>query len=57
MSGLGVVVSIIGGWLVVDGVGSIIFYHKQSTAEQVIRVIRVGLGVGLMYAGWLAGWI
>lgn len=38
----------LGIWLVIDGVGSIIFYHKQTLKEHLIRVIRAGAGVTLI---------
>jgi len=38
----------LGIWLVIDGVGSIIFYHKQTLKEHLIRVIRAGVGVTLI---------
>jgi len=38
----------LGIWLVIDGVGSIIFYHKQTLQEHLIRAIRAGVGVTLI---------
>jgi len=41
MAGMGV-------WLIVDGVASIAAYHKQTLKENMIRVIRTGIGVALI---------
>ena len=35
----------LGLWLVIDGVFSIVKYHKQSFPEQLIRIIRATVGV------------
>ena len=38
----------LGLWLVIDGVFSIVKYHKQSFPEQFIRIIRATVGVGII---------
>jgi len=35
----------LGLWLVIDGVFSIVKYHKQSFPEQLIRIIRATVGI------------
>ena len=35
----------LGIWLIIDGVLSIVKYHRQTFPEQFIRVIRVTVGV------------
>jgi len=45
----------LGVWLIIDGVGSMILYEKQSWMEQAIRVVRVGVGLALIYLGWGLG--
>jgi uncharacterized membrane protein HdeD (DUF308 family) len=35
----------LGLWLVIDGVFSIVKYHKQSFPEQFIRIIRATVGI------------
>jgi len=39
---------IIGGWIVFDGVGSIIIYWKQTAKEHLIRVVRIVAGIILV---------
>ncbi|HLN89837.1 MAG TPA: hypothetical protein VK253_07200 [Candidatus Binatia bacterium] len=45
MTFLSVVLVGLGFWLVVDGVLSIVKYHRQTFPEQLIRVIRAIVGV------------
>ena len=39
----------LGFWLIMDGAVSIYEYWKQSLPEHSIRVVRVGVGVALIY--------
>ena len=39
----------LGLWLVIDGVFSIVKYHKQSFPEQLIRLIRATIGVAIVF--------
>lgn len=41
----------LGGWLIFDGIASIIKYKKQSLGEQVIRVIRTAIGLTVVVLG------
>lgn len=41
----------LGFWLVIDGVLSIVKYHKQTFPEQLIRVIRAMVGVVIIVIG------
>ena len=45
----------LGVWLIIDGVGSMILYEKQSWMEQAIRIVRVRVGLALIYLGWGLG--
>ena len=38
----------LGLWLVIDGVFSIVKYHKQSFPEQLIRIVRATVGVAIV---------
>jgi hypothetical protein len=38
----------LGLWLVIDGVFSIVKYHKQTFPEQLIRLIRATVGVAIV---------
>lgn len=49
---LSVVLVGLGLWLIVDGVLSIVKYHKQTFAEQLIRVIRAVVGVIIAVIGF-----
>ena len=40
-----------GGWIIFDGVLSIILYKRQSWMEQTVRVIRTLIGVALVTLG------
>ena len=40
----------IGLWLIIDGVVSIVKYRTQTLQEQLIRVIRIVIGLILMVA-------
>ena len=40
-----------GGWIIFDGVLSMIVYKKQSWMEQTVRVIRTLIGVTLVTLG------
>jgi len=40
---------LIGFWLTVDGVASFLNYAEQSWWEQVIRVIRIFMGLYLIF--------
>lgn len=42
-----------GGWIAVDGIGSIAVYWQQKWYEQAIRVIRVGVGLALIAGGFI----
>ena len=35
----------LGIWLIIDGVLSIVKYHKQTFPEQLIRIIRATVGI------------
>jgi len=41
----------LGFWLFIDGVLSIVKYHKQTFPEQLIRVIRAMVGVVIIVIG------
>lgn len=43
-----IVVVGLGIWLVIDGLYSIFEYRKQTIQEQLIRIIRAGVGVTLI---------
>ena len=45
MKTLSAVLVALGLWLIIDGVFSIVKYHKQSFPEQFIRIIRATVGV------------
>ena len=45
MNALSAVLVGLGLWLIIDGVFSIVKYHKQSFPEQSIRIIRATVGV------------
>ena len=45
MTALSFVLIGLGAWLIIDGVLSIVKYHRQTFPEQFIRVIRVIVGV------------
>lgn len=51
MKFLSVVLVGLGFWLVIDGVLSIVKYHKQTFPEQLIRVIRAMVGVVIIVIG------
>jgi hypothetical protein len=46
-----VVLVVLGLWLVVDGVLSIVKYPKQTFPEQLIRVIRATVGIAIVFIG------
>ena len=48
-----IVVVGLGIWLVIDGLYSIFEYRKQTLQEQLIRVIRAGVGVTLITSYFL----
>ena len=48
MKTLSAVLVALGLWLIIDGVFSIVKYHKQSFPEQLIRVIRATVGVAIV---------
>jgi len=39
----------LGIWLIIDGVLSIVKYHKQSFPEQLIRIIRATVGIVIVF--------
>jgi hypothetical protein len=41
----------VGGWIAVDGIGSIVVYRQQRWYEHAIRVIRAGVGLALIAGG------
>ena len=45
MRALSAVLIGLGVWLMIDGVFSIVKYHKQSFPEQFIRIIRATVGI------------
>ena len=45
MNTLSAVLVGLGIWLVIDGVLSIVKYHKQTFLEQLIRIIRATVGI------------
>ena len=45
MKALSAVLVGLGLWLIIDGVFSIVKYHKQSFPEQLIRLIRATVGI------------
>lgn len=48
---LSVVLVVLGLWLVLDGVFSIVKYPKQTLPEQLIRVLRAAVGVSIVIIG------
>ena len=48
MKSLSAVLVGLGLWLVIDGVFSIIKYHKQSFPEHLVRLIRATVGVAIV---------
>ena len=45
MNTLSAVLVALGIWLIIDGIGSIVKYPKQTFPEQFIRIIRATVGV------------
>ena len=39
----------LGIWLIIDGVLSIVKYHKQTFPEQLIRIIRATVGIVIVF--------
>jgi hypothetical protein len=48
---LSVVLVVLGLWLVLDGVFSIVKYPKQTVPEQSIRAIRAAVGIIIIIIG------
>jgi len=48
---LSLILVVLGLWLIIDGVLSIIKYSKQSFPEQLIRAIRTIVGVIIIMIG------
>jgi len=40
-----------GAYLIIDGIGSIARYFEQGFWDQLVRVIRAGIGLSLLIAG------
>jgi hypothetical protein len=40
-----------GVWIVLDGLGSIVLYRKQRWYEHAVRVLRAGVGLGVIAGG------
>jgi hypothetical protein len=53
VNSMGLFITCLGVWLIIDGVGSIIEYEKQSTLEQLVRVVRAAVGILLIILGLL----
>jgi hypothetical protein len=51
LNGLSAVLVVLGLWLVLDGVLSIVKYPKQSYPEHIIRVIRAAVGIVIIVIG------
>jgi hypothetical protein len=51
LNGFSAVLVVLGLWLVIDGVLSIVKYPKQSYPEHLIRVIRAAVGVVIIVIG------
>jgi uncharacterized membrane protein HdeD (DUF308 family) len=51
LNALSLVLVVLGLWLIIDGVLSIIKYSKQSFPEQLIRVIRTIVGIIIIIIG------
>jgi hypothetical protein len=51
LNALSAVLVVLGVWLVIDGVLSIVKYPKQSYPEHLIRVIRAIVGVIIIIIG------
>ncbi len=47
-----VIVKLLGLWVAIDGVLSIIYYLDQSPAEHFFRVLRIAAGLLLVYLAW-----
>jgi len=46
-------IALIGAWLVIDGIGSIILYEKQSMIEHLLRIVRALSGAALALYSYL----
>lgn len=42
---MNLVLGLLGCWLIIDGIGSIIIYKKQSLIEHIPRLVRAGCGI------------
>jgi len=42
----------LGAWIALDGAYSMYEYRTQTPQEQIIRVIRMGVGATVAYLGW-----
>lgn len=51
--GMNVIIGLLGSWMVVDGLGSIVKYRGQSFLEHFVRAIRTGCGLFLLGYSWL----
>ena len=43
----------LGIWIIIDGVGSIWKYEAQTPLEQLVRIIRVGVGILVTVLGYV----
>ena len=46
------VVKLLGLWVVIDGIVSIIYYLDQSLLEHFFRLLRIAAGLILIYLAW-----
>jgi len=51
LNDLSLILVVLGLWLIIDGVLSIIKYSKQSFPEQLIRAIRTIVGIVIIIVG------